>query len=1379
MASSGIEVEDQTDEDFFDKLVDDNTDCVGSVSNLVENNELDEGNVISNLSVSEVGSAPVDSNGDKDEVSSPPLDAHVESVVDKESETKRVGNGNDISEEGKGDDECALDDGTMDKSKESVAREVKEIQWDSFQSGLNVHGGNKYGSFSDLFNDLGENSEDPFANVSERDNSGAQSNVGGGIVENALAHSGSNAQQLQHQCSGNAQEQNLNGQDLNSCQYWESVYPGWKYDPSNQWYQEGYDANATTTGNVSTSANAGESFNLNSQSSTNANVLDQSTNAYYLQQTAQSVAGSVAEGCTSSNVSEWNQVSQGNTGYPAHMFFDPQYPGWYYDTSSQEWKVLDSYNPAVDYNQQYLKNNGENYGSQGLAVQDVASWDGSVSSYNQQNNNMLPSQHVAESVTIGYSGSQKLREYYSLRDHRGNSGNQQMGISPSVSIPSYEIASQSFEGSFGGAGFEGINHREKFTQHHYQTKELNQEGHLSAHFDSQEPVHFSQQPPQSGASFSRVASEERTSAGRPPHALVTFGFGGKLIVMKDGSSFQANSTQGNQDAVGIVINVLNMMEVFMEKPDTPGFQTVASDYIRVLCQQSFPGPLVGGSVGSRELNKWIDEKITNYETPYMDLRNRDLLRLLFSLLKISVQYYGKLRSPFGTDQTLKENDGPESAIAKLFASTRRNQGYGAFTHCLQNVPSEAQIQATALEVQNLLVSGRKKEALEFAQEGQLWGPALVLALQLGDQFYGDTVKKMALKQLITGSPLRTLCLLIAGQPADVFSNATTRSTQPALNVFQQRAQVEANRTLEEWKENLAIITANRTKDDELVIIHLGDCLWKDTGEITAAHICYLVAEANFESYSDSARLCLIGSDHWKFPRTFASPEAIQRTELYEYSKVLGNSQFLILPFQPYKLIYAHMLAEVGKVADALKYCQAIMKSLKTGRSPEVDTWRHLVSSLEERIKTQQQGGYGTTFAPKFVNKLRNFLDSTAHRVVGGLPPPVPLTTQGIAQRNDYAHQLVSPRVPNSPSTTTMPSRSTEPLIKGTGDSDRKTKHNRSISEPDFGKSPIKVDSSKKDNSSNTREKPPAPTGSRFGRFGSQLFQKTVGLVIRSRPDRQAKLGEQNKFYYDEKLKRWVEEGAEPPAEEVALPPPPTTAAFQSGTQDYSKKETPKHERSQSVPEFSFPNSSEKSSGMPPIPPGSNQFSARGRISARSRYVDTFNKNAGTATKLFQSPSIPAAAKPAGGSTPKFFMPAQVAASEETSQVIGEIRQEAVMTNDNLSTSFKEDTFFTPRTSISTPPSTPTPTPMQRFPSMDNIANKTGEMAKSNIPLPPHSRRTASWSGSFDARSPPMLKEIRPLGEALGMPPSLYTLNDLPPQIPRNGDSFGDLQEVRL
>jgi len=115
--------------------------------------------------------------------------------------------------------------------------------------------------------------------------------------------------------------------------------------------------------------------------------------------------------------------------------------------------------------------------------------------------------------------------------------------------------------------------------------------------------------------------------------------------------------------------------------------------------------------------------------------------------------------------------------------------------------------------------------------------------------------------------------------------------------------------LDDWEENLAIITANRTMDDELVIIHLGDCLLKERGEvcvlacfmcrsslnmihlnasfllqIIAAHTCYLVAEANFEPYSDSARLCLIGADHWKCPRTYASPEAIQVSPTCPFSQ---------------------------------------------------------------------------------------------------------------------------------------------------------------------------------------------------------------------------------------------------------------------------------------------------------------------------------------------------------------------------------------------------------------------------------------------------------------------------------------------------------------
>lgn len=101
----------------------------------------------------------------------------------------------------------------------------------------------------------------------------------------------------------------------------------------------------------------------------------------------------------------------------------------------------------------------------------------------------------------------------------------------------------------------------------------------------------------------------------------------------------------------------------------------------------------------------------------------------------------------------------------------------------------------------------------------------------------------------------------------------------------------------------------------------------------------------------------------------------------------------------------------------------------------------------------------------------------------------------------------------------------------------------------------------------------------------------------------AKLGDKNKFYYDEKLKRWVEEGAELPAEEAALPPPPPTmAAFQNGTTDYNSNSTLQTEGTlmNQSPDYKNPTPSEHSSGIPSIPSGSNHFSARGRMGVRSR-----------------------------------------------------------------------------------------------------------------------------------------------------------------------------------
>ena len=101
--------------------------------------------------------------------------------------------------------------------------------------------------------------------------------------------------------------------------------------------------------------------------------------------------------------------------------------------------------------------------------------------------------------------------------------------------------------------------------------------------------------------------------------------------------------------LGGSISVLNLMEVVTEKIDASSVGVGTFGYFNTLCRGSFPSPLVGGNVGSKELNKWIDERVANCESSDMGYRKHDALSLLLSLLKLGCQHYGKFRSPFGSD----------------------------------------------------------------------------------------------------------------------------------------------------------------------------------------------------------------------------------------------------------------------------------------------------------------------------------------------------------------------------------------------------------------------------------------------------------------------------------------------------------------------------------------------------------------------------------------------------------------------------------------------------------------------------------------------------------------------------------------------------------
>ncbi len=54
----------------------------------------------------------------------------------------------------------------------------------------------------------------------------------------------------------------------------------------------------------------------------------------------------------------------------------------------------------------------------------------------------------------------------------------------------------------------------------------------------------------------------------------------------------------------------------------------------------------------------------------------------------------------------------------------------------------------------------------------------------------------------------------------------------------------------------------------------------------------------------------------------------QRTEVFEFGKRAGNSQSNLPTFQPFKLMYAMHLADMGFISQARKYVEAISKSVK-------------------------------------------------------------------------------------------------------------------------------------------------------------------------------------------------------------------------------------------------------------------------------------------------------------------------------------------------------------------------------------------------------------------------------------------------------------------
>ncbi|KAI5059305.1 hypothetical protein GOP47_0025624 [Adiantum capillus-veneris] len=1038
-------------------------------------------------------------------------------------------------------------------------------------------------------------------------------------------------------------------QQVYTSQPWESMYPGWYFDYStNEWKQlEGWDFNVSSEHHIGESTAMTEDYSTSSAANatlsqlkfdqgvpTMGSHLDLNTrqNVETGYDEAADVSGSLVEEQVALGGSVWStgegvtvstslvplfegeeknlpvkyeqRNSDGALQPQRQTPWEEQYPGWYFDYQINQWRQV----IAGDFVDSYGRN------VEPSVVEEDPRMEPDHLQLNANQSVIQPegSGAVHGSEVSGVVASTQILSFHAwsapaVTAHFSDPVSEEIGNVKEVLSVERNGLSHGLQSYSNGA-----------TQYFRETET---------------PVYNSyglQSDSQSHSSYGAVRETKYTSPDdRPSHALVAFGFGGKLVTMK---------ASANSIPESVVLHDLNQLI----QASAENSQNAQKSYFSSLNRGGLAGPLVGSGVATKEVLKWVDDQIANCEVE--DPYRTESLRVLWGVLRIVCIHYGKIRPTHGSSSLKNSSeDGPELDLGRLLSTSccPQVEDLTATSAGLQRTPPEPQLQSIVLEMRKRLVEGKRKEALQLAQQGQLWGPALVLALHLGEKAYAETVLQMSQQQFVPGCPLRTLMLLLGGQTGELF----TAMSLPSPLGAEITKKDSAGGMLSDWMGNLSIIAANPTNGDEQVITHLGDCLWKDYGEVYGAHTCYLVADAMFEPFSENARLCLVGADHFKWQRTFATPMSIQRTELYEYAKALGNPQFVLLPFQPYKLLYAYMLVEGGKISEARRYCQAVSKALKNaGRTSEIEFCRQAAVALEERLRIHCQGGYNLNSATgKLVGKFIGTLDSTLHRIMGG-PPPRQASEPSL-NRNPKDWYSNNPKLVDSAK---IRETSLDPSLQKENSAlfnNRKMEStSRSISEPNLSWNREKKDHNATAGSQTSQVDDAAPKENksevrRTGYLG-RLLSTAVGFMKSN--TKKADLGGNNKFYYNKELKRWVEEGAEQTVEEMALPPPPITTGLDSKSRSASL-DTLGTKRTEG------PGAMDGNSGalsqLPLLPPSGSQYSARGRLNGvRARYVDTFNKNGTLAATSTNSPLVPTPGWAMVPPPTQFFMPVQTATS---------------------------------------------------------------------------------------------------------------------------------------
>uniref|UniRef100_A0A8D0SBM2 Protein transport protein sec16 n=1 Tax=Sus scrofa TaxID=9823 RepID=A0A8D0SBM2_PIG len=356
--------------------------------------------------------------------------------------------------------------------------------------------------------------------------------------------------------------------------------------------------------------------------------------------------------------------------------------------------------------------------------------------------------------------------------------------------------------------------------------------------------------------------------------------------------------------------------------------------------RTFPGPLVREDVHKVDIMTFCQQKAA--QSRRSETQGSRDSALLWQLLVLLCRQNGSMVGSdiaelLMQDCTKLEKYKRQPPVANLISLTDEDWpvlSSGSRNLLTGEIPPSVDTPAQIVEkFTKLLYYGRKKEALEWAMKNHLWGHALFLASKMDSRTYSWVMSGFT-STLALNDPLQTLFQLMSGR-------------------IPQAATCCGDKQWGDWRPHLAVTLSNQGGDPELyqrTIVTMGDTL-AGKGLVEAAHFCYLMAHVPFGYYTvKTDHLALLGSSHSQEFLKFATTEAIQRTEIFEYCQMLGRPKSFIPSFQVYKLLYASRLADYGLASQALHYCEAIGTALLSqGESSHPVLLVELIK-LAERLK---------------------------------------------------------------------------------------------------------------------------------------------------------------------------------------------------------------------------------------------------------------------------------------------------------------------------------------------------------------------------------------------------------------------------------------------